>query len=248
MKHVSRKVALFVLTAFAILSPVAQSQSGVGLSAAEFSHTGDETLRAAGYAFSIWGLIYAALAAFAVWQLLPRNDDSVLLNRTSGSAVIAIGATGAWIWNAAADRSWETVIMIVLGLLSAINVLRIGRGLPATPWERRFVLWPLGLLAGWLTVAAAVNLLTSLTRENLIEPQAATPAAIAGVMAIVAIAVAVLWRTRSALYPLPVAWGLVAVWVAERAEEPAAAWLALAGAAAVLALTAWLRRPSADPR
>jgi hypothetical protein len=44
----------------------------------------------------------------------------------------------------------------------------------------------------------------------------------------------VLRTSRLPVYALPVAWGLVAVFVAERARDAPAAWTALAAAALVL--------------
>ena len=50
-----------------------------------------------------------------------------------------------------------------------------------------------------------------------------------------------------ALYGVPVVWGLVAVFVAERGDQPTAAWAALAAAAVVAAasiMAAIRRRPA----
>src|SRR5512147_161490 len=59
-----RTIAIVGATVIAIGTPIAQYTSAFGLTAVQFSSTGDSTLRAAGYTFSIWGVI--GLAAYAL--------------------------------------------------------------------------------------------------------------------------------------------------------------------------------------
>ena len=51
---------------------------------------GDETLRAAGYAFSIWTLIYAGLIAYAAYQARPGAEDTPVLRRLGWLSALAI--------------------------------------------------------------------------------------------------------------------------------------------------------------
>ena len=50
---------------------------------------------------------------------------------------------------------------------------------------------------------------------------------------VVAIGTAVTLMSKNWVYPLPIAWGLAAVWVAEQSDRPMVALLAVAGAAIV---------------
>jgi len=237
------KVGVIAVAAAAIGSPVLQAQQDIGLSPSEFSAGGDTTLRAAGYAFSIWGPIYAGLAAFALYQALPGRGASKAVSLALSPAIAAMGLIGAWIWLSAADRGWATVAVIVLALLAAMSATVLAqRGAAASRWDRVFVVWPFAALAGWLTVASAINLLTVMTKEGLIGAGQALPTALAGIAAAALVAAAFLRTTRLLIYALPVAWGLVAVFVAERGDNPVAAWAALAAAALVLLLAGlWLR-------
>ena len=99
----ARQIAIVAAVVFAIASPIVQMGAGVGLTAAEFSRSGDATLRAAGYAFSIWSVIYAGLVAFAIYQALPRRRNDALVDAVAGPAVVAIVGTGLWIWASALD-------------------------------------------------------------------------------------------------------------------------------------------------
>lgn len=241
------RLAVAAAVVFALACPALQAASGWGLSASEFAGDGDQTLRAAGYAFSIWSLIYAGLVAYGVWQLLPRNAGSTVLGKMAWPAVVSLVGIGAWIWASAADLEAVTVAVITASAGAAIFAAWTARR--ATGGDRWLAAFPLAALAGWLTVASAINLITSLTALGVIAPARETVAGIGGIAAVVGVSLAVLWRTRLAIYGLPVAWGLVAVFVAERARHELSAWSALAAAAIVLlAAGAALRRPSAVPR
>lgn len=242
-KPALRTLMVVLATLFAIAAPILQNIGDIGLSPAEFSDKGDETLRAAGYAFSIWSLIYLALIAYAGWQARPRTPESPLLRAVAWPSVIGIAGCGLWVFVTAADWRWGTVAVIAASAAATIHAL--WRAGPETGQQGRWIaLWPLGLLGGWLTAATALNVVTVATMEGLVGNSTATAS---GVLAAVAgVALAVIARTRSLPYALAVVWALAAVFVAERADNPIAAWFAVA-LAGVIAL-AWIyfarRRPT----
>lgn len=248
MKYAPRKLAVIAAVAFAIAAPAAQDSFGIGLSASQFADQGDSTLRAAGYAFSIWGLIYLGLAAYALWQALPRNTGNPAIKALAWPSVFSIAATGAWIFASAFNQRWLTVAIIVAAAaVMIVGLMRASRG-KSTFLDWLLVWWPLGLLAGWLTVASAVNILTVLTAERTVTSDTALLAGAAGVLVTAAAALWVLRRTAAVPYGAAVVWGLVAVWVAERPGDPAIAWLALACAVAVGLAAAWWGRPISGKR
>jgi len=101
--------------------------------------------------------------------------------------------------------------------------------------ERILLVWPLAALAGWLTVAAPLNLITTATAFTAL-PAALSPDlwAIVAIVAVTVVALAVTAVLRTLAYPLPTAWGLLGAFVAEQAEKPAVAFTALAGAVILL--------------
>lgn len=248
--HLGRRLAVAFAVAFAILVPTIQALTGWGQSAAEFSADGNGTLRAAGYAFSIWSVIYLGLIIYAAYQFQAQRAEPQLLAAVGWPSVIASLGCGLWIIASAADLDWASVVIIltsatamILGLIRARR-----RGLGQTGWPRRLVIWPLGLLAGWLTAASALNILTVLTAEGIITPAMAEAAALAGVAAVV---LAGLWAGAAVgvvTYGVAVSWGLLAVAVAESASKPPVAAAALAGAVAVLAFAIVLALRLARPR
>lgn len=224
---------------FAIAVPALQMSLQLGLSAGEFAGDGNSTLRAAPYAFSIWSVIYAGLIAYAVWQALPRDAGDPLLAQIASPSIVAISGCGLWIIASSADWKWASVAIIVVS--AATLTLALIRLVPARAAlsERLFVWWPLSLLAGWLTIASAINVLTVLTATGLIGGTSAVIAGYIGVGAVVVIALMVLHAARLPVYGVPIAWGLVAVWVAEKTAKSDLALEALIAAVIVGGYAVW---------
>ena len=234
-----RKFLVITSVVFAIAVPALQMSLRLGLSAGEFGGDGNSTLRAAPYAFSIWSVIYAGLIAYAVWQALPRNAGEPLLAQIAWPSVVAISGCGLWIIASSADWKWASVAVIVVS--AATLTLALVRLVPvrAALSARLFVWWPLSLLAGWLTIASAINVLTVLTATGLIGGTSAVIAGYIGVGAVVVIALMVLHAARLPVYGVPIAWGLVAVWVAEKAAKSDLALEALIAALIVGGYAVW---------
>lgn len=223
-----RTLAVIGAAVIAIGTPIAQFSAAFGLSASQFSSTGDSTLRAAGYAFAIWGLIYLGLALYALYQAIAPRAASQLLQRFGWPSAIAMVGCGAWLLAAAANWPWVTVAIIVISALALIIPLLSGRVISSV-WNIVFIVAPLGMLAGWLTIASALNTLTVLTAQGYITHDAAPLWAAYGVAAVIALAFIVFLRARTVFYLAPIIWGLGGVYAAEHAHRPLASQLAVAG-------------------
>lgn len=232
----------YIVLAAALFAPVVgygQMLLGWGQTPAEFAADSDETLRVAGYAFTIWALIYGWLIAYGVWQVLPRTGESDLLSRMGWPSAAALFGIGSWVIASAAD--WETATIVLIagsGLVLIAPMLmstQLIRAAPTRDSDRWLIAWPLGLLAGWLTIATAANILTVLTGNDALPP-GLTPTmwAIVAVLIVVAAALLVTWRLRLMAYPLPIAWGLMAVFVAEQERNALLGFTALAASLVVL--------------
>ncbi|MFN3816950.1 hypothetical protein [Brevundimonas sp.] len=234
----------FVVLGAALFAPIVgygQMLLGWGQTPAEFSADGDQTLRVAGYAFSIWGLIYAWLIAYGVWQVLPRTGESDLLSRMGWPSVAGMVGIGLWVIASAAGWDAATVVLIAgSGLVLVVPMLmstQLIRAAPSRDSDRWLIAWPLGLLAGWLTIATAANVLTVLTANDALPPGLPpTGWALLAVAVVVTAALLVTWRLRLMAYPLPIAWGLMAVFVAEQERNPLLGFSALAASLLVLIL------------
>ncbi|WP_340643851.1 hypothetical protein [Phenylobacterium sp.] len=235
-RPLGRSLAVLLAVVVAIAVPAIQMSQHIGLSAAEFSGQGDQTLRVAGYAFSIWGLIYLGLAAYALYQLTAARETPTL-RAVAWPSVVAITGCGAWILASAFNQHWLSVAIIVIsaaGMVAGLSRARADAPSPAFR-DKLLIVWPLSLLAGWLTIASAVNILTVLTAQGLIGPDLSW--AVIGIAAVLLVGGFIGWRLRSRLYLAPIVWGLMGVYVAQQVDKPIAAWLA-AGAALLLTLMA----------
>jgi hypothetical protein len=230
-KSSRRRLAVVCAVAAAILVPAVRAWLDIGLDQAEFASQGDSTLRASGYAFSIWGLIYLGLAAYAAFQF--RARDTALIRAFGWPSVIAIGGCAAWIVASALNLRLASVAIILISAAAAIAPL-LRRPTAAGTGERLLVLWPNAALAGWLTIASALAVITAATAEGLIAAGDARAWALGGVMAVLTVGMLVAIQARSAIYLVPIAWGLGGVYVAEKIDQPMTATLAAVGAAGLL--------------
>ncbi|MBJ7486101.1 hypothetical protein [Brevundimonas sp.] len=248
----TRRIIVMATAVFAILVPQVQMGLGWGQSAAEFAADSDATLRVIGWAFAIWGVIYLGLAAYAIRQVLPQTGESDVLKVFGWPSALAFVGIGLWIIAAAFDWEVATIVLIFASLTvllipllahaGRIRALRLGDR------DRWLTVWPMSLLAGWLTVAAPVNLITVATGNGDL-PAMASPTvwAVLAVVLVGLVAVAVSWRIRTIAYSLPIVWGLIGVFVAEQSRNGTLAFTAAIVAvatlvASVVVVLAWRRR------
>ena len=235
----TRRWIVLASAVFAVVVAYAQMATGWGQTPEEFASDSDATLKVAGYAFAIWGLIYLGLLVYAVRQALPQTGESLLIHRLGWPSAAALLGIGWWIVASAFDWEWATVALIFGSLFVLLVPLLLNAGairaLPRTDRDRWMVVWPLGLLAGWLTVASPVNLLTILTGNgDLPASPSPTVWAMLAVAVVALTALVVTASLRMLAFALPVAWGLLGAFVAEQERNPSLAYAALAAAVAVL--------------
>ena len=215
-----RRILVLIAAFAAPLIGYGQMALGVGLSPSEFSAQGDETLRVAGYAFTIWAVIYGWLVVYAVYQALPATTENESLRRIGWPSFYALAGIGLWVVASAADWEWATVAIIFASLIVLLVPLIQNAKLFWSDSIRRraLIAWPLALLAGWLTVASLVNLITVITSQDLIAPGAGPVWALGAIGLAALTALLVTARTRLWPYPVPIAWGLIGVFFAGRTD------------------------------
>ena len=191
----------------------------------------------AGYAFSVWGLIYLSLVAYAVYQLRPARRYKRIHDWLAAPLLATSLLSMVWLVLFNAEWILSSVVVIAGMLLTALILLVRSR-----EWvlQRRGEGWlsvPFSLYAGWLTVATIANASVYLSSLGWmgypLNPMLWT---LLLLTVTVAIAVGVSWRLRDAVYPTVVAWACLAIWVARRPENQT---VALAALAAALVLVAW---------
>jgi len=238
----TRRLVVLAAAVFAVVVPVVQRLGEFGLSQAEFAADGNQTLQVAGYAFSIWGLLYLGLLIYAGRQALPQTGESVLINRLGWPSAVALFGIGMWIVAAALNLKAASVVIIFASLLALLVPLLVNAGtIRATgvmDRDRWFLIWPLAALAGWLTIAAPLNLITTATAFDAL-PAFLSPTAwaIVAIVVVILVVIEVTLYLRTMAYSLPIAWGLVGAFVAEQERNPVLGFTAL-GAAFLLFVAA----------
>lgn len=182
----------------------------------------DPPVQPAGYAFGIWGPIYAWLVASAVFGLFARAEaPSWDAPRWPLVGSLAIGA--AWLPVAQASPVMATVLIWAMLLLALLALSR-------TPTSDRWLLRaPVALYAGWLTAASWVSIGLTGAGYGLLFGQMGW--AVAALFGALVTAGLVQWRLRHIpLYTLAMVWALVAVAVANRGQAWSLVALSLFGA------------------
>jgi hypothetical protein len=207
------------------------------------------------YAFSIWGPIFLLALAWGFWQAQPAQRRDPQVARLRGPAAGAFGLMLAWMVAAQlTPNGWHLLAIMLALLVAALLAFRRAVAVPATTAGRRWIARPLfGLLAGWISAAAVVNLSGAAEAEGFGWFGAAPSLVAMGLVLLAAwIATAMLRRGRGDLwYAGAVVWALVAVIVANvtgRAPDPAVALVAALGIVMVAVASFLARRQSAGAR
>ncbi len=201
----------------------------------------------AGYVFSIWSVIYLALLAFIVYQVLPGQRENPRLGRVGYLFVLSCLANMAWLflWHYEVFALSLLAMAALLACLIGVYLrLEIGRARVPTA-ERWFVHVPFSIYLGWITVATIANATSLLDylRWNGwgISPEAWTVIMLA---AVVAIALAMSLTRGDVAYLLVLIWALAGIAVKHVATPVVAvsAWVATGLVALMLVLGAILFR------
>jgi translocator protein len=187
-----------------------------GTTAAEISARYSTPVTPAGYAFSIWSLIYAGLLAFSLYQLLPSNLAKFQRIRAFYILTCALNCGWLYFWH------YDQIgVCFVLILLLTITLFFINSDLQKTDSLGEYWLAkaPFSIYFGWVSTAALVNFAVLLIYLQ-IRFSAETWAMIAVVLIILATAIAVLVRSKLSnyLFPLAVGWALSAIAVKQSGQ------------------------------
>lgn len=219
------------------------SQTGVfGPDQGTISDRYPTLLVAAGYAFSIWSVIFALDLVYAALQATGARRRDPVLGRIAPVAAAGFFLTTAWMPLFSQELFWLCVVVIfaALGCIGWCAVV-LARA-PGRTWA-----WlALSLHAGWLALAAFLNLAQTIVADGVL----ASANMLTWSTVLYLLAAAVLLGTNHLMrgnpaYAAAATWGLVAVYV-EQSRSPlagsdTASWIAIGIALVLAAQTIWLR-------
>lgn len=251
-------ILTIVVTAFAIFTAFLGSGAIGGTPIAEAAGgalSADATpLAPASTAFSIWSVIYAGLAGYAIWQLFPVARRSPRQKHLRPWALASIVLNSIWIWTVQFNQVWASVLVITVLLVVLIRIMYI-LGEPRTGGWPDLILTEatFGLYFGWVLVATLANLFAYLSAEGL-DAFTTIPVGVGGIVlaGLVGVVAAIIDGGRIAP-ALATSWGLAWIAVArtEGSYESQALVVTAAAASAVVLLTAliaWALRRSATAK
>ena len=182
-------------------------------------------IQPAGYAFSIWGLIYLWLLAHAAFGLLKRRNDPAFLR--PALPLLVSGLLGSvWLAIASSAPITATFVILVMGGLAMLAYLRADQ-----TQDRWLLAAPLAIYAGWLTAACGVSVGVILAGYGVLSN---TGAALLMLTVVIAVALFVqARRPKMPVYGATVVWAAIGVVLANWPDTPIVAYTAALGAVMV---------------
>ncbi len=140
------------------------------LTVADISYKYDTLFAPAGYAFTIWGLIFLLCIAFVIyqWYMIKHPSTINYIQRTGLWFTISNLLNAAWLYCWLNEMIGWSAVMIIL-LLACLVMLTISLRLEiddAPVREIFFVWWPIAIYLGWIMVATVACIAAWLTSIN----------------------------------------------------------------------------------
>ncbi|NCC86432.1 MAG: tryptophan-rich sensory protein [Clostridia bacterium] len=163
--------------------------------------------------FSIWSVIYSLLIISMVVMIVKKDETYYknAIDKTTVLFIISCILNIAWIVTFSYAYI-ELSVLFILGLL--ITLALICMELRKIQEGKRFLL-PLtfGLYTGWLFIATVVNIAASLVKLKWNGFGIANETwAIIMLLVAIALTALVLFKTRNAAFPLPIAWAYLGIY------------------------------------
>lgn len=170
----------------------------------------------AGYAFSIWSLIYFGLIVFSIYQALPKNLERYRSIRTVYIFSCLLNCAWIYFWHHETILACLIVIIALLATLLFINI-KLKNGQSYT--EYWAVEAPFGIYFGWVTAAAIINFVVVLgTLGVTVSGPGATLLGVVCILLAAALGIIGRVKLTSYLYPFAIAWALTAIGVKQSGQ------------------------------
>ncbi|HEY1009082.1 MAG: hypothetical protein ACO1NS_03240 [Daejeonella sp.] len=125
----------------------------------------------AGYAFSIWGLIYLGLLGFVVYtgrSIFTKQGSDPILSRIGWWFTLSCVANSLWVMAWLYEYTGASFLIMAFLLFCLLKIVVNTRmGLDYHPFKSYvFIFWPFALYSGWISVALIANAAAWLTKIN----------------------------------------------------------------------------------
>lgn len=224
MKDITRQISVVVTVLITlVVNGLANALPLNGQNTGQISDRFHVYFVPAGYVFSIWGLIYIGLIAYAIYQALPSQRENPRLRATGWWIALGGLANSVWIFLWHYNQFPLTLVaMLVLLATLIVTYLRLGIGRTAiTSGEKWAVHLPFSIYLGWITVATVANI-TDVLDFLKWNRFGIAPEIWMSIMLVAVLAIAVLmnFTRRDVAYAAVLLWALAGISV-KQASVPA---------------------------
>jgi TspO/MBR family len=249
MKDTFRQISVVLTVLITIIVNILANALPLnGLNTGEISDRFQVYFVPAGYVFSIWGIIYIGLIAYAIYQALPSQRQNPRLQATGWWVSLSGLANIAWIflWH---YEQFPLTLIAMLGLLATLILTYLRLNTDATPVstaEKWTVRLPFSVYLGWITVATVANVTSVLDYLNW-DGFGIAPEIWMGIVLVAVLAISVLmnYNRRDVAFALVILWALAGISIkhAAVAEVAIPTWITFGLVGLTLAAAFIWRRP-----
>lgn len=199
----------------------------------------------AGYAFSIWSVIYLGIIAFPIYQWIMRPDYELQWQKVQLLYGINVIGNGLWLVLASYNWLWLSVAVILVMLWSLLQITTLihkikEKGTPVSFWFEELVF---RIYFAWITLATALNISAAL---NFYEWDGWGISKITWSIIVLTVAAVIAgyitWKRRDTFYGMVVIWAFAALVVRHFGEQPVLSYFSI-GIVMTFVLLLFIRRP-----
>jgi hypothetical protein len=249
MKDSLRQLAVIVtVIATIIVNVLANALPINNLNTGEISDRFKVYFVPAGYVFSIWGVIYLGLIAFAIFQALSSQRENPRLRAVGWWVSLGGLANMAWIFLWHYEQFPLTLVAMLVLLASLLmTYLRLDIGQSTAPaaemWAVRL---PFSIYLGWITVATVANV-TALLDFLKWDRFGIAPEIWMGIVLVAVLVIATLinFTRRDVAYAAVILWALAGISVKHASVATVAipTWITFGLVALTLVIAFFVRDP-----
>lgn len=176
----------------------------------------------AGYAFSIWGIIYTGLGGFVIYYgpLTKRTAAKEKVVSTIGWwFVVSCIANSMWVVAWLYDYTFLSILLMAIIFISLLKIIQKIKPESQSPnlKTRLFLQWPFHIYSGWISVALIANV-TVLLKKVQWSGFGISETTWTIVMIVIAALVHLFmfWKQKMPVFALVAVWALLAIAVANQ--------------------------------
>ncbi len=187
----------------------------IGKNISNESNTFNTPVIPAGYAFSIWGLIYLFALFYSIDQIKFSKENLVVYRKVGWLTSISLAMCTLWQLTAKfVSFSAPTLIPMFILFISAVSTLVVYKKYESNYKKSLLAYFTVSTLAGWVSVALFANISSVLFQNNVGFNLSLTNLSALILLIAVITTLAIIFKTSNLIYYITVVWAFVAILVA----------------------------------